>query len=148
MAKTKEELVTMIETELVDPTSNKITGERVKDVLTDIVDAMGTSGGGTMEYWSVPAPGDLTAALMHELIVLFYLCKIQSGGKVTIFGASYQLMVWDSGTIATAIAWDPNAKMSMNGEFKTTSAVLEIFGATSLADLGFTQITEEEFYTV
>lgn len=148
MAKTKEELIEMIENDLVDSTSQKITGNNVKNVMLEMVETISENAGsgGTMEYWSMP--DSFTTDAMQELIMFFLLCKIQLDDMVVILGASYQFQMLEYDLIATAIAWDPNAKMYINEELTTPLAFLEQTGVTSLADFGFTQITEEEFYTV
>lgn len=142
MAKSKEELIYDIENELVDPTTNKITGERVKAVLTDIVDAMGTGSGGTMEYWTSPETHNisLTTALSCPLIKGIVDGTMMIGPSTMIMTASNP-----SDTEVKAIAFDRSTMFFMEGEYATLGDFLSILGWD---DSNFIQITEEEFYTI
>lgn len=140
MAKTKEELVTMIETELVDPTSNKITGESVKAVLTNIVDAIGT--GSALEYWAVPETGagdELEYVVMAATYVRGYADGLIIGGVIA------GLVVAFGGTLL-AFAYDPTLTITMEGTSITTTEYLAEVGV-DLTALGYTQITKEEFFS-
>ena len=139
MAKTKEELVSMIENDLVDPSTNKITGERVKNALTEMVDAMGTGGGGAMEYWSVPEELSEDAAM---LAMLAPWVKCQMNDIIYIAGSAV------AGMTLVAFAVDPAANLFLDGQSYTFYEFLPQMGISSLADLGYVQITKEEFYTI
>ena len=149
MAKSKEELIYDIENELVDPTTNKITGERVKARLLDMVETMAESagsGGGssTMEYWSIPAG--------YESDALEELCGLCVLGKFVLDGAT---LIVSAGMIATltefavAVAFDPNIKMQYPGMgIATAKEILARLGVTDLSAVGLTSINEDEFYTI
>lgn len=137
MAKSKEELISMIENDLVDPSTNKITGERVKNALTEMVDAMGT-GGGAMEYWK---NGDLT---ISSILAMYcpIVKMIQDGETIAMPGGIAASL--PSATIL-AVAFDRTYKFQINEEICTMDGLLEMMGWD---DSLFTQITEEEFYTI
>lgn len=147
MAKSKEELISMIENDLVDPSTNKITGERVKNALTEMVDAMGTGGGGNMEYWSVPAES-VEGAL--ELVMFSTWGKLTYSGATVIVSAGATPSFIGSGAVLLAIAIDWSAKVAFPGVdgIKTVREVFDLMEVPPLADIGLIQITEEEFYTI
>ena len=148
MAKSKEELISMIENDLVDPSTNKITGERVKNALTEMVDAMGTGGGSgasQLEYWSFPngLTDDTSAVLMFSSLV-----KVSQNGAV---------VVWPT-VLANAMGLDPSNCIGLvidrnlslftpEAGKATIGEILDLDGIT-LADAGGVQVTEEEFYTI
>lgn len=138
MAKSKEELIYDIENELVDPTTNKITGERVKARLLDMVDAMGT-GGGAMEYWSFPSgvPAEIAEVAMFSTLAKFNLgsTMIQPTAAAFAFGV----------TELSAIALDPTLVVSGDNGFATLG---EYLAGIDLAAAGGISITEEQFYTI
>ena len=137
MAKSKEELISMIENDLVDPSTNKITGERVKNALTEMVDAMGT-GGGNMVYYEI-------VDTSSESIILFAL--LASLGRSQGAIAPTALLEFVGGT-ANAYAVDLSLKIIGNGLIGTAEEIL----LTSFPDLsqipGMKQISEQEFYTL
>lgn len=142
MAKSKEELIYDIENELVDPTTNKITGERVKARLLDMVDAMGT-GSGNMEYWSVPEEASTEVAI---LAMLTPWVKCQMGDSIYIAGGAVASM--SSSMTLVAFAVDPAANLVLGEMSGTFYEFLPQMGISSLADIGCVQITKEEFYTI
>lgn len=137
MAKSKEELIYDIENELVDSNTGKITGERVKARLLDMVDAMGT-GGGAMEYWKAADP----AVPLKLIAVYASLAKGIVDGEVMIAPGA---MLADFAEGISAIAFDRNARMYVQSEFLTYDEILAMLGLTTSL---LTQITEEEFYTI
>lgn len=144
MAKSKEELIYDIENELVDPTTNKITGERVKARLLDMVDAMGT-GSGAMEYWSVPAE---VAEAMEDLALYSPWVKLTfSDATIIVSGGT---IVSFSDVVLLAIAIDWSAKIAIPGSdgIKTVRELFDLMEVPPFADAGLIQITEEEFYTI
>lgn len=149
MAKTKEELVSMIETELVDPTSNKITGDRMKAALTDIVEAMGeggggAGGGGTMEYWRVPEGLSNSPEEYYVMAVLAMLVRVETTlGEMQI--GSGMMAIMGVSDYITAFAFDPAARITVKGELMSIQDMLDML-ELSLADIGFTRMTEDEFY--
>ena len=141
MAKSKEELISMIENDLVDPTTNKITGERVKARLLDMVDAMGTGGGGgAMEYWSV-----LTSDQEMAYIMAMY-CPVSkwTTGSSKIIGPA-AIATQSQVSAILAIGFDRRARFYLMDQWLTFTDLLE---EVSMEDIGATQITEEEFYTI
>lgn len=140
MAKTKEELVSMIENDLVDPSTNKITGERVKNALTEMVDAMGTGGGGNLEYWSVLTSDQEIASTMAAYCPV---SKWTTGSSKIIAPAA--LATLSQASVVLAIGFDRSARFYMTGQWFTFTELLEVM---SMEDIGATQITEEEFYTI
>lgn len=161
MAKTKEELVSMIENELVDPTSNKITGDRVKNALKDIVEAIGEgsgsgSGGGAMEYWRVPEGGLTSNSEEFYIVAMFgMLLQMNLAGTVYVLGglgvflnaSIFGLELATMAEFITALAFDPTVRVSYGEDVASIQDILAELGG-SLADIGFTQITEEEFYAI
>lgn len=138
MAKSKEELIYDIENELVDPTTNKITGERVKARLLDMVNAMGT-GGGNMEYWNIEG-SEVGGEIM---LFIPLLIKGNSGKEVCILPASaYQYL-----TNITAIAVDQTAEIYIEGVRCTIKELLENW-ETSFDAMGATKIDKDAFYTI
>lgn len=146
MAKSKEELISMIENDLVDPSTNKITGERVKNALTEMVDAMGTGGGGgAMEYWSVPAE---VAEEVVELALYSPWAKFTYWGSTIIVSGGAIATFSDGDLLAFAIDW--SAKVAIPGVdgINTVRELFDLMEIPPLADTGLIQITEEEFYTI
>lgn len=143
MAKSKEELIYDIENNLVDSNTGKITGERVKARLLDMVDAMGQGGGGSsqMTYWRInDLPSD-----MAFVVYMSSLSAFDMTGQVVIVPSTY-LFLYNGNPIAIAI--DMNLRILLNGEIGTVADVLALeFGDLS-QNAAFTQITEEEFYTI
>lgn len=145
MAKTKGELISMIENELVDPTSNKITGERVKNAMKDIVDAMGEGGG--MEYWSLEGVSGEDLGVMGEFLYLAPVVKaVSSTAGITMIAAPY-FAFSDNSYSPTAFAWNGNLKTNLSGSLISLSEMLTM-SSIAFADFGAVKITEEEFYTI
>lgn len=143
MAKSKEELIYDIENELVDPTTNKITGERIKARLLDMVNAMGT-GSGAMEYWSVPSQDVITGLGGNADVIMFAPL-----GKTILQGTTMAVpmdMALEMGDIL-AFAWDNNLRAILNNNIMTLGELLTAYGV-NFEDAGFVKITEEEFYTI
>lgn len=149
MAKSKEELIYDIENELVDPTTNKITGERVKARLLDMVETMAESagsGGGSsvMEYWGTPAGYEWD--VLGELCALCVLGKFNLDGQTLIVSAGFASVL--SADASVAFAFDPNINMVYPGMgLATAKEILAQLGVADLSEVGLTPITEEEFYT-
>lgn len=141
MAKSKEELISMIENDLVDPSTNKITGERVKNALTEMVDAMGT-GGGNMEYWAVPED-KIGSDIVEELTAYSYLAKGNLYGNITVIPVAMMTMLSFD---ITALAIDLSTEIMVGGAASTLGEFFEI-DSSSFQEEGFIQITKEEFYT-
>jgi hypothetical protein len=137
MAKSKEELISMIENDLVDPSTNKITGERVKNALTEMVDAMGT-GGGAMEYWK-----NGVATIPSAMAINCPIVKMNALGATQVVpgGLAYA----DSNASMLAVAFDRTYRFFADGEIVTMGDLLSLSGWD---DSLFIQITEEEFYTI
>lgn len=146
MAKTKEELVSMIENELVDPTSNKITGERVKNAMKDIVDAMGEGGGSSqIEYWRAPSDADARAELSEVGLMISVSTKVVSGSNVGILPGSYYWTAAGDNVVAFAVDLTSKLKFPEEPEL---NLVADLLAELPLADMGCEKITEEEYYTV
>lgn len=148
MAKSKEELIYDIENELVDPTTNKITGERVKARLLDMVDAMGTGGGGAMEYWSFPN-GMTELAYEAELASFCSAFKAVGDGNTVIYpSALFSAIVPSDPSVCVGLAFDRNLKIAIPGTgMVTIGECLDGMGL-DVALFGGVLITEEEFYTI
>lgn len=149
MAKTKGELIYDIENELVDPTTNKVTGERVKARLLDMVETMaesagsGGGGGAAMEYWGVPA--GFEADEMGELCGFCVLGKFINNGVNIIASAGLGSVMPD---YMIAVAFDPNIKLVHPGVGSATAKeILTLMGVADLSAVGLVPMTEEEFYT-
>lgn len=143
MAKSKDELIYDIENELVDPTTNKITGERVKARLLDMVDAMGEGGGGAaMEYWKVP---ELYKEHLDLAPLFFVLAKCFVFGSINIVpgGLAYQ-----NGAAVDAFAYIPTLKVRLDGVENTAAEILANEFSIDLVTMGFTPMTEDEFYAI
>ena len=138
MAKSKEEIIYDIENNLVDPTTNKITGERVKSALTEMVDAMGQGGGGQMKYWKSANP----AVSLKVLAAYMSLAKGVAYGEVVIAPGG---LIADFAENVSAVAFDGNARMYAEGEFLILGEFLASMG---FDESSLIQITEEEFYTI
>lgn len=137
MAKSKEELIYDIENELVDPTTNKITGERVKARLLDMVDAMG-SGGGAMEYWK-----NGEATISSAFAIYCPIIKMSAFGATQIMPGAF--VNSDSSASMLAVAFDRTYKFVAEGAILTMDDLLTELGWN---DSDYIQITEEEFYTI
>lgn len=155
MAKSKEELISMIENDLVDPSTNKITGERVKNALTEMVDAMGTgSGGSTMEYWTT---GQLDMDTFTSLVMFLPWAKFGfMGSTYIVSAATIAAMAGDDASSVTLMAFaiDMNAKVCVpyltSGQVVSTREALSMIGVPEggFTEMGCTPLTEEEFYTI
>lgn len=145
MAKSKEELIYDIENELVDPTTNKITGERVKARLLDMVDAMGEGGGSSqLEYWKTPSDEAVSAELSEIGLMISVSTKVSTGSDVGILPGSYYWSVHASTIVAFAV--DLASKIKYPGE-PEVYLVADLLAEIPLADMGCEKITEEEYYT-
>ena len=145
MAKSKEELISMIENDLVDPSTNKITGERVKNAMKDIVDAMGEGGG--MEYWSLEGVSEEDLGVFGEFLYFAPVLKaVSSTTGITLITAPY-FTFSDASYAPTAFAWNGNLKTNLSGSLISLSEVLAM-SSIAFADFGAVQIPEEEFYTI
>lgn len=142
MAKSKEELIYDIENELVEPTTNKITGERVRARLLDMVDAMGT-GSGNMEYWAVPED-KIGSDVVEALTAYSYLVKGNIYGNIAVIPATVMTMLSFD---VTALAIDLSTEIMVAGNVGTMAEVFEI-DKESIQQEGFIQITKEEFYGI
>lgn len=140
MAKSKEELISMIENDLVDPSTNKITGERVKNALTEMVDAMGT-GGGAMEYWAFSE----AALLETQSPVFSSLIKFSMGGNVVILPSFVACQILSGYSDIMAIAIDRSLVFYSEGVELTIGDALS---SVDFAAAGGVQLTREEFYAV
>ena len=147
MAKSKEELIYDIENELVDPTTNKITGERVKARLLDMVETMAESAGGggsQLEYWSVPSYDVITGLGENANVIMFATL-----GKIILQGTTMAVpmsMALEMGDIL-AFAWDNNLRAILNNNIMTLGELLTAYGV-NFEDAGFVKITEDVFYTI
>lgn len=140
MAKSKEELIYDIENELVDPTTNKITGERVKARLLDMVDAMGQ--GGNLEYW---ASGPEPISQLHAAVSSFVkLTQLDFPDKGTQIAPAFMAVMMEN-VEYHAIAFDPNSIYIMEGETITLRELLALY---DFDESQYTRITKEEFYTI
>ena len=141
MAKSKEELISMIENDLVDPSTNKITGERVKNALTEMVDAMGT-GSGNMEYW---ASGSEEISMLHAMVSSYvkYTQPDYPENGVKIYPAVFAS--YEDNVKYHAIAFDPNAILVEGDETMTLRELLALY---DFDESRYTRITKEEFYTI
>ena len=147
MAKSKDELKDMIENGLADEATGKITGENVKNVLTEIVDAMGEGGGGgggssQMEYWETSQWAEITSILALQLA---YLIKFNIESSVNIVPIGN----WVEAEMPTAIgmAIDPSIRM-IHPEAGDMTLGDILAAAGGLEEWGFQQVTKEKFYTI
>lgn len=143
MAKSKDELIYDIENNLVDSDTGKITGDRVKARLLDMVETMAESagsGGGAMEYWRVP---DGLKQHLDSILLLFVLTKISNAANIEIAPAAYAYM---GGAAVDAFAYIPTLKMHLSGVEATAAEILANEFSVDLVVMGFTPMTEEEFY--
>lgn len=150
MAKTTEELISMIENELVDSTSQKITGASVKNVMLEMVETIAESagsGGGQYKYYSIDEESDATEfAYALGSVVKFYPSEEQSQIVITspvVAGTDIKIM---------AAAIDMSLRIVLDGTILTNEQYIEVVlawrGAESLDEIGAHEITEEEFYTI
>lgn len=143
MTKSKEELISMIENDLVDPSTNKITGERVKNALTEMVDAMGEGGGGAaMEYWKVP---ELYKEHLDLAPLFFVLAKCFVFDSINIVPGGF---AYQNGAAVDAFAYIPTLKTHIMGVESTAAEVLANEFLIDLVTMGFTPMTEDEFYAI
>lgn len=140
----KEDIINKINNELVDETTNKITGESIKNVLLAIVDGMG-AGSGQMEYWDVTA---IDATAMGELVEVFALMQL---AKATIADGEIGILPASIAAIADypvlAVGFDRNIRYVQNGEERQLGQLMEDSGIL-LEDFGAIPIDEETFYKI
>lgn len=141
MAKSKDELIYDIENELVDPTTNKITGERVKNAMKDIVDAMGT-GGAALEYYAIPE--GVTEGVYNVAQMSSSMKCVLPNGMIYIMPTASMIINFDSITIL-AVGLDANMKLYSDGNEMSMGDLLETMGNPTT---NFTLISEKEFYTI
>lgn len=141
----KEELKDMIENGLADETG-KITGNNIKNVLKEIVDAMGEGGGASqMEYWGIPEGYEMD--VIGELCGLLVLGKFSVSGQTLIASAGFAGILPEGASVA--FAFDPNIKMAYPGlGVATAKEIVAHLGITDLSELGLTPIDEDDFYTI
>ena len=145
MAKSKEELIYDIENELVDPTTNKVTGERVKARLLDMVEAMGEGGGSSqIEYWRTPSDAAALAELSEVGLMISVSTKVVNDSNVGILPGSYYWAAAGDNVVAFAV--DLTSKLKFPGEPELL-LVADLLAEIPLADIGCEKITEEEYYT-
>lgn len=141
MAKSKEDLKDIIENGLVDPTSQKITGERVKNAMKDIVDAMGT-GGAALEYYAIPE-GVIEG--LYDIVQMSSSMKcVLPNGMTYIMPTASMVSNFDTITIL-AVGLDANMKLYANGNTMSMGEMLEMMGNPTT---NFTPISEEVYYTI
>ena len=146
MAKSKEELIYDIENNLVDSNTNKITGDRVKARLLDMVDAMGQGGGGgQMEYWSFPngLSEDMSTVLLYSSLV-----KVSQGGAVVVWPTVVANTMGIDPSNCIGLVIDHNLSLFTPEVGKTTIGEVFDLEGINLADAGGVRVTEEEFYTI
>lgn len=140
----KEDIINKINNELVDETTNKITGESIKNVLLAIVDGMG-AGSGQMEYWDL-TPVDSTT--MEELVEFFALMQLV---KATITDGEIGILPAAISAIANypvlAVGFDRNIRYVTGGEEFQLGQFMEENGIL-LEDFGAIPIDEETFYKI
>lgn len=140
MAKSKEELIYDIENELVDPTTNKITGERVKARLLDMVETMSESGRSKLTY------RDVSSASLSEIqlwAIYSPLVKFTDTSGIHILPGLAVSVGSDSDILA--IAYDINTRFYEQGTILTMG---DLFTEIAIDPTLYPEITEEEFYTV
>lgn len=143
MAKSKEEIIYDIENNLVDPTTNKITGERVKARLLDMVDAMGT-GGGQWEYWGIVPETNMNAVSM--LLPLSTLFRGEVDGEVMVLPSGLRTQLGIS--VPEAVAVESSVEIVFPAaDFKTVGELLHAM-LVDFDAAGLVPITKEEFYTI
>ena len=149
MAKSKDELIYDIENELVDPTTNKITGERVKERLLDMVETMTESAGkgGNMEYWRI-SDKEAFLEVADVIAMITMLIRAENNGTITVYPT---FVIIDFIDLLTAIAFDRSVKLILDGTVVTIEEVIarltEQQGVT-LESAGLVPMTEEEFYAM
>lgn len=146
MAKSKEKLISMIENDLVDPSTNKITGERVKNALTEMVDAMGTGGGGNMEYWRLPEGFAAQGGVATYVIMLSALVRVEDPD--TGIQIVPPVLTASNTDLVSAVAIDRTTKLLGEGLIITLGEMLVDMGVGDFDVIGLTPMTEEEFYSV
>lgn len=148
MAKSKEELIYDIENELVDPTTNKITGERVKARLLDMVETMSESSGGRYKYYSIDE-GSGATEFACELGSVMKFHPIDEPSKIFIL-SPVQLPANNVKIIAAAI--DMSLRIMLEGTMATYEQYIEealaVMGVESLDELGAHEINEDQFYAI
>lgn len=152
MAKSKDDLIYDIQNELVDPTTNKITGDRVKARLLDMVETMAESAGsgGLYKYYSI----DEGAAASEFILTMSSLVKVASKEDtsaidiitpVVIIGASDKVTIM-------AVVVDMSLRLIFDGLDVTIreyiDMMLEMEGIGSLDEIGVHEIAKEQFYDI
>lgn len=138
----------MIENDLVDPSTNKITGERVKNALTEMVDAMGTGGGGgQMEYWAFPN-GLTESAYESELPMFCSAFKAVGDGNTVIWPAALLTTFISDPKMCVGLAFDRNLKITIPGVGMGTIGEYMDAAGFDVASFGGVLVTEEEFHTI
>lgn len=148
MAKSKADLIYGIDNELVDPTTNKITGERIKARLLDMVETMAESAGkgGNMEYWRITDKEAFNEA-GEILLAIVLLIRAELNENVAVYSSSMVGSFFDH---LTAIAFDRSVKLLAEGTVLTAEefiAMMESQGGVTLRSLSLEPMTEKEFYT-
>lgn len=149
MAKTKEELISMIENDLVDSTSQKITGASVKNVMLEMVETIAESAGkgGNMEYWGVTDFSSLGNAMDYVGLIML-LARAERDGQIYVVSSA---MAGAFSDYLTAFAIDKSIKVIFNNTSMTGEEVISMMEqeeGVSWDSLGLTPMTEEEFYAM
>lgn len=140
----KEDIINKINNELVDETTNKITGESIKNVLLAIVGKMG-AGNGQMEYWDLTSVDATSMKNLGEFFALMQLTKaVDDSGVISILPGFYAAL--GSNTIL-AVGFDRNIRYVNDGEEMQLGPLMDEVGI-DLEQLGAISIDEETFYTI
>lgn len=153
MAKSIEELKNMINNELVDSTSQKITGASVKNVILEMVETMAESagsGGGQLKYYRLEPESD-ASEFLYALSSILKAHPTEDESQISImtpvmFGTPMSLF-----TIVAA-AVDLSLRIISQGQDMTIGEYIEfmlnMIGVESFEEVGAIEISKEEFYTI
>ena len=149
MGKSKAELIYDIENELVDPETNKITGERVKARLLDMVETMAESAGsgGNMEYWRI-SDKEAFLEVADVIVMITMLIRAENNGTIAVCPT---FVITDFIDLLTAIAFDRSVKLIIGGTVVTIEEVIAMLTeqqGVTLESAGLVPMTEEEFYAM
>ena len=142
MAVKKNDVINMINNDLVDSTTNTITGESLAFVLENMVELIGEGSGNKdpFEYWSLEnITGDAT-----EVIIYAVSAKIVDENSVVSIGPGIIGLLGGGTPIAMCIS--PDVRFIMEGMDMTFGELLE--GMGGLESLGAKEITKEAYYSL
>ena len=142
MAVKKNDVINMINNDLIDSTTNTITGDSLAFVLENMVELIGegTSSKDPFEYWSLENASEEAS----EVVAFSVSAKIVGeNGAVSIYPGVFGIL---GGGTPIAICVSPDVRFIMEGMDMTFGELVELAGG--FESLGAKEITKEAYFSL